>query len=476
MPHDIMQVRAAKAEIARRLVPVHDEIQRIADLRDPTDGDLERQDRQLRAAEKLNTELEIVRGREMDLLVGLVEKGYTEPGDQRPLGYQEPGIRRTHGGTERGRAYDMIERSANEFRLEAEDADRLTVSIERAEATDPLAQHILRTGSEEYRSAFLKLVRDPANGHRLFTGPELDAFQDVEIFRAMSLGTNSAGGYLVPFDLDPQIRLSSAGVVDPMRQLATIKQTVVNEQRVVTSSSVVASWDAEQAEVSDDTPTLAQPSITSFKGAAFLPVSYELFEDSALAQEVAGLMADAKANLEAPAFITGTGSGQPEGVITGVVAAAIAGQLLTSAGSALSVADAQAVQNAVPPRFRAANPAWLAHLAIINQGVVLPKYTNGPALVDDSGTPRRMLNWDLYEASSMDGTIAAGATADYVLLAGSFSKGYMITDRIGTTIELVPHLFGASQRPTGQRGFYLHFRTGAKVIVPAAFALMNYSG
>jgi HK97 family phage major capsid protein len=87
-----------------------------------------------------------------------------------------------------------------------------------------------------------------------------------------------------------------------------------------------------------------------------------------------------------------------------------------------------------------------------------------------------MLNWGLYEASAMDGTIAAGTTADYVLLAGDFRAGYMITDRIGTTIELIPNLFGANGRPTGQRGFHMHFRTGGKAVIPGAFALMNYSG
>ena len=49
----------------------------------------------------------------------------------------------------------------------------------------------------------------------------------------------------------------------------------------------------------------------------------------------------------------------------------------------------------------------------------------------------------------------------------------MIVDRIGSTLELVPHLVGSSRRPTGQRGALLWFRTGSNVVVPQAFRMLN---
>jgi len=53
----------------------------------------------------------------------------------------------------------------------------------------------------------------------------------------------------------------------------------------------------------------------------------------------------------------------------------------------------------------------------------------------------------------MDGTLNA-ATADYALISGDFQQ-YVILDRVGATIEFIPHLFGATgRRPTGQPGFY----------------------
>jgi predicted phage gp36 major capsid-like protein len=60
------------------------------------------------------------------------------------------------------------------------------------------------------------------------------------------------------------------------------------------------------------------------------------------------------------------------------------------------------------------------------------------------------------------------------VLSGDF-KQFVIVDRVGTSIDVIPHLFGAAQRPTGQRGFCMHFRTGSNVLVPDAFRLSNFS-
>jgi HK97 family phage major capsid protein len=54
------------------------------------------------------------------------------------------------------------------------------------------------------------------------------------------------------------------------------------------------------------------------------------------------------------------------------------------------------------------------------------------------------------------------------MIYGDFSR-YLIVDRVGLTVETIPHLFGASQRPTGQRGLYAYWRNGAKVLDANAF-------
>jgi len=41
------------------------------------------------------------------------------------------------------------------------------------------------------------------------------------------------------------------------------------------------------------------------------------------------------------------------------------------------------------------------------------------------------------------------------------------------SVELVPHVFGSNQRPTGQRGLYAFWRNSSKVLVDKAFALLT---
>ena len=59
-----------------------------------------------------------------------------------------------------------------------------------------------------------------------------------------------------------------------------------------------------------------------------------------------------------------------------------------------------------------------------------------------------------------------------MLLYGAF-ENFVVVDRLGSTLELVPHLFGSNRRPTGQRGALLWFRTGSDVVIPNAFRLLS---
>jgi HK97 family phage major capsid protein len=84
----------------------------------------------------------------------------------------------------------------------------------------------------------------------------------------------------------------------------------------------------------------------------------------------------------------------------------------------------------------------------------------------------RLLNRPVLEAEDMDGVINA-AQNNYIAIIGDFGQGYVIADRVGTTVELIPHLFGTNRRPTGQRGWYAHVRHGAAVVDAGAFRMLN---
>ena len=45
-------------------------------------------------------------------------------------------------------------------------------------------------------------------------------------------------------------------------------------------------------------------------------------------------------------------------------------------------------------------------------------------------------------------------------------------DRIGLSVEVIPHLVGTNHRPTGQRGLYAYWRNGAGVLSANAFRVL----
>ncbi|RIS37562.1 phage major capsid protein [Mycobacteroides abscessus] len=334
-----------------------------------------------------------------------------------------------------------------------------------------LSQQILATSTPAYMRAWSKLAR---NRKETLTPDESQALVDVEYAaRAMSL-TDSAGGYLVPFQLDPTVIITSAGSRNDIRQFARQVVATGDVWHGVSSGAAQWSWDGEAAQVSDDSTTFGQPTIKNHKAQAFIPVSIEAFEDGAnITEEVANILAFGKDELEATAFITGAGDGsnQPKGLITALDGTSAETAPVTPETFALG--DLYNLQGALPARHRA-NAAWLANNLTYNK--VRQFDTNGGAALWEylgADRPVNLLGRRVGEAEAMDATWNAAATADnFILTFGNFDN-FVITDRIGFRVEFLPHLFGANQRPTGQRGWYAYYRVGSDVVDPGAFKVLN---
>lgn len=334
-----------------------------------------------------------------------------------------------------------------------------------------LSQQILATSTPAYMRAWSKLAR---NRKETLTPDESQALVDVEYAaRAMSL-TDSAGGYLVPFQLDPTVIITSAGSRNDIRQFARQVVATGDVWHGVSSGAAQWSWDSEANQVSDDSTTFAQPAIKNHKAQAFIPISIEAFEDGAnITEEVAKILAEGKDELEAKAFITGLGDGsnQPKGLITALDGTSA--EMAPVTPETFSLSDLYNVQGALPARHRA-RASWLANNLIYNR--VRQFDTNGGAALWEYLTgdrPVKLLGREVGEAEEMKGTWNTAATADNFVLAFGNFQHFVITDRIGFRVEFVPHLFGANQRPTGQRGWYAYYRVGSDVVDPGAFKLLN---
>lgn len=315
-----------------------------------------------------------------------------------------------------------------------------------------LARRIIATGSPAYKRAFGKsLVGQPLN--------------DAET-RALSL-TTTAGGFAVPFVLDPTIIPTSNGAVNPLRAISRVETITTNEWKGVTSAGITAAYAAEGAEAGDNAPTLAQPSATPERAQAFVPYSIEVGGDwSSLQAEMAGLLQDAKDELEATKFTVGAGAGsdEPEGIITGATGTVAAGT------GTFAIAHLYALQEALAPRFEP-NAVFVAHNAQYNR--VRQLDTSGGAALWEylgEGTPGRLLGYPAYKNSAMDSVLTA---ASEIMVFGDF-RHFLIVDRLGLNVELIPHLFGlTNNRPTGQRGLYAIWRNTSDVLTASAFKVLK---
>lgn len=337
-------------------------------------------------------------------------------------------------------------------------------------ARNTAARWAALTGSEAYRDAFAKLVQNPERAHLMWTPAEHQAFRDVAGFqdeqRAMS-STPSAGGYLVPTHLDPTVLLTNDGTNQGMRSLARVVQIAGDSWNGVSSAGATANWVPEAVEVGDDSPVLAQPTVPAHKLAAWIPWSLEVGGDAVeILSQVSRILVDAADNLTAQSFITGSGTNEPTGVVTALTGSA---SVVPAEAGALTESDPYGLQNALGHRFQA-NAQYAMALPTMNAYRSLTSQNGNYAFTELRTNPPSLLNRSVTEVTGMDGSVETGA--NNVALYGDFKRGYLIADRVGSTIELIPHLVGANGRPTGQRGAYLWARTGGQVIVPEALRML----
>lgn len=327
-----------------------------------------------------------------------------------------------------------------------------------------LSRRILLTGSPLYKRAF----------GRALTGRAMTAEEQ----RALSL-TNTAGGFAVPFTLDPTVIHTSNYSVNPWRALARQETIATTTWQGITSAGVTVSRASELTEASDNAPTLAQPSVTPQRVQGFIPFSIEIGQDwGALQAEMTAMLQEAKDDEEAISFATGTGTApQAQGVLTGATT------VVTSAGTAaFAVADVYAVEQALGPRFRP-RARWVANRATYN--LVRQFDTTGgsnmwldmPALSQglNNGVPTpgnvnaTLIGYPAYEASALSST--PQTTGQKPLILGDW-RFFIIVDRVGMDVELIPHLMGASGRPIGQRGIYAIWRNNSAVLAANAFRVL----
>jgi HK97 family phage major capsid protein len=354
-------------------------------------------------------------------------------------------------------------------------ADEKTAVERQVRTSTDIARRILITENEHYRAAWLKMVTRP-NGVMYLTEDERRAMMAWDEYRTMSEGVTTAGGFGIPVFIDPSIIMTAQGSDNPFLRIARQVDVNTNAWKGVSSAGVSWSFDAEGVEASDDSPTLAQPTVTVHMARGLIPYTIEVGQDyPGFAAEMSRLLADGYDELLVDKFTRGTGTGEPQGILTVLSATAGARVGVTTSGATqpFGPKDPYNVWKALPQRFRR-KASWLMSVDVNNNirqiasANVFHAFTESlPAEWADM-----LFGKQTYESPYMPDTTTSTSANSGLAIVGDF-QNYVIARRGGMSVELVPHLTSTTTNlPNGTRAWFAYARIGGGAATTSAFKLL----
>jgi HK97 family phage major capsid protein len=334
-----------------------------------------------------------------------------------------------------------------------------------------IAKRMLITESPAYRSAFSEIL---SQSHPMLSQEETAAIRSFrELERtAMAEGAGPTGQFGIPVFIDPSIILSAQGSTNQVFDMARKVQVTTNLWKGVSSAGVTWSFDAEASTVSDDSPILAQPTVTVFTARGFIPYSLEIGMDyPGFAQEMSTLLAEGYSELSTQKLVVGSGTGEPLGISTALVADTTV-QVTTAATGTIAGADVNKAWEKLPERYKG-RANWLTSYGASDIISSLGNSNNASFFTGDMTGVLMTLRTKPVRTTSYIPDLVSGTTTPVAAIVGDFSN-YVVAVRAGLNVEPIPMLFDQSNgnRPTGQRGLFAWSRIGAASVNNKGFVLL----
>ena len=352
-------------------------------------------------------------------------------------------------------AYDRMETDVVNLGKEIERLERQTaIDAELARATSkPITNQPngridgeTKTGraSAEYKRAFWNGMRNRIS---------------YEVQNALSIGTDSEGGYLVPDEYEKKLVEALQDEVF-FRSLATVIRTSSGDRKIpIVTSKGEAAWIDEGGQFPESDDSFGQTSIGAYKLATMIKVSDELLNDSVfnIEQYISKEFGRRIGTKEEEAFFIGDGQGKPIGLFNATGGAETG---VTAASTSITFDDIMDLYYSLRAPYR--NKAtWLLNDSTV-KAIRKLKDSNGNYIWQPSvreGEPDRILNRP-YRTSIYVPELAEGKR---VMAFGDYSY-YWIADRQGRSFKRLNELYAA----TGQVGFLACERVDGKLILSEA--------
>lgn len=295
--------------------------------------------------------------------------------------------------------------------------------------------------SDEYKRAFWSGMRNKMS---------------YEVQNALSIGTDSEGGYLVPDEYEKKLVQALEDEVF-FRSLANVIKTSSGDRKIpIVTSKGEAAWIDEGGQFPESDDSFGQTSIGAYKLATMIKVSDELLNDSVFNIEnyISKEFARRIGTKEEEAFFVGDGKGKPEGLFGS------ADLGVTAATVNITFDDVMDLFYSLRAPYRK-KATWLLNDSTV-KAIRKLKDGNGNYIWQPSvrdGEPDRILNRP-YRTSIYVPELAAG---NRVMAFGDYSY-YWIADRQGRSFKRLNELYAT----TGQVGFLACERVDGKLILSEA--------
>ena len=295
--------------------------------------------------------------------------------------------------------------------------------------------------SDEYKRAFWNSMRNKMS---------------YEVQNALSIGTDSEGGYLVPDEYEKKLVQALEDEVF-FRSLANVIKTSSGDRKIpIVTSKGEAAWIDEGGQFPESDDSFGQTSIGAYKLATMIKVSDELLNDSVFNIEnyISKEFARRIGTKEEEAFFVGDGKGKPEGLFGS------ADLGVTAATVNITFDDVMDLFYSLRAPYRK-KATWLLNDSTV-KAIRKLKDGNGNYIWQPSvrdGEPDRILNRP-YRTSIY---VPELATGNRVMAFGDYSY-YWIADRQGRSFKRLNELYAT----TGQVGFLACERVDGKLILSEA--------
>jgi HK97 family phage major capsid protein len=313
--------------------------------------------------------------------------------------------------------FDAMEADARSIKDQIDTLER-AAELKKELASNAEARQAAPKASKS--STFAKYLR---NGMGALNTEERALMGEMRGTSTQVVGTDSLGGFLVPQDFSDELDMASlfTGEVERLAKKLDTAGGALLDYPTINDTATDANLISEAAAVTVQDMTFANAQLSAYNYASQVRVSMQLLQDNAF--DLNGFLAESMgeriARATNGAFTTGTGSSQPQGIVTG-------SSLGNTAASATAIAadDILDLIHSIDPSYRnKASFGLMAHDNIIAaiRALGIGSSNDFPIFIPsmEAGQPDKLFGYNVYYNNDMQSSIATGTKT---LIAADFSK------------------------------------------------------